>query len=498
MPRAIFSYCTGEIILLDATSLLENDHYSLYSVNSVVRGSGDNNHHNDTWHYLIKERRWLPKDGFVHADFPDSCEDDLKIVKLDPTCVELEFPADLKRSNESTFSLEYQEILPFSQQPGFTPDPGHPLYFGIVDDGRSFVEGLRQKYLVDEVHDAKGDRVWLESTVPDGTAIAPRAATGPRQYARRLDLMFNETTNLEIWEWCVTAKGEPTRDTPNVSSVLIPQPKRQSPGWDECRDLEWTYPSSRSDHASIYIPDYEMLMVHGGVGEDDGSSPEIRVLEDIWVLNVHSCMHNCSGHGVCTNGYCNCDPGFYGLDCSNVTCPGSVCEYDENRNQQCVHCCHDVADGGRKIDCKVQDWDTMSFSGTSEGICDGFGTCQCAPPYIGEDCAILDCPHNCSFNGYCSLEFPRARCMCLDGFVGEYCEHRECLSNCSYPNGHCNFETGECECSKLRNPYDRRKSWSTWQGPDCSYLPVFASAPKMGCIFLWLLFMLAIILAVKY
>ena len=447
----------------------------------------------------MEERRWLHKDGFVHADFPENCQDDMEIVTNDPTCVELQFPADLKRSNESTFSLEYQEILPFSQQPGFTPDPDRPLYFGIVDGGQSFVEGLRQKYLVDEVYDANGDRVWLESTVPDGTAIAPRAATGPRQYARKLDLEFNATTILEIWEWCVTAKGEPTRDAPNVSSVLVPQPKRQSPGWDGCRDLEWTYPSSRSEHASVYIPKYEMLMIHGGVGasprRDDDSSPETSlVLEDLWVMNVHSCMRNCSGHGVCTNGYCKCDPGYYGLDCSNVTCPGSVCEYDENRSQRCVHCCHDIAGGGRKIGCKVQDWDTMSFSGKSEGICDGFGTCQCAPPYIGEDCSIKDCPKNCSFNGYCSLEFPQARCMCLDGYTGLYCQHKVCPGNCSYPNGHCNFDTGECECGELRN-----QSWSKWQGSDCSYLPVFASAPKLGCSLLCLLFlfMLVIMLAVK-
>ena len=26
--------------------------------------------------------------------------------------------------------------------------------------------------------------------------------------------------------------------------------------------------------------------------------------------------------------------------------------------------------------------------GESHGICDGFGTCQCAPPFIGDDCSI--------------------------------------------------------------------------------------------------------------
>ena len=192
-----------------------------------------------------------------------------------------------------------------------------------------------------------------------------------------------------MWEWCVSVKGEPTRHRVNDAqfntSVFIPQPRRQSPGWDGCRDMKWKYPPSRADHASVYIDKFDMLATHGGIGYSPGEphpstpandlSPATRVLGDFWVLNMHNCAHNCSNNGVCTNGFCDCDPGFYGIDCSNVTCPGSVCEYDEDHNQHCTHCCYDTIDD-RKVPCRLMDEELMIFTGQTEGICDGFGTCQ--------------------------------------------------------------------------------------------------------------------------
>lgn len=437
-------------------------------------GYGDNYIFNDTWHYSITDNRWLEKVHHVHADYPHTCTDDVATIQNDPSCIELEFPDDLRRSPETTIALKYQDILPYSQQKGYTPDPEHPLYFGIVSDADSFVKELRDMYLKEGLE--------LESTVPDGTPIAPKAATGPRQYARQRRLIYNETTDITVWEWCTSVQGEPTRGHDTNNSVFIPQPRKQSPGWDGCRDLRWKMPPSRSDHASIFVEKHDMLVVHGGLGYDANEtistlpirdrSPATNVLDDLWVLEIHTCSSNCSNNGVCTNGYCHCDPGFYGIDCSNTTCPGSVCRYDEDHIQHCSHCCYESKDGV-KVPCQ---WKEDIFTGSSEGICDGFGTCQCAPPYIGEDCSILDCKHNCSFNGYCSVEFPQSRCMCKDGFEGEFCQHRQCLNNCSWPNGFCNYDTGECSCSTLASPYDRRVTWSKWQGRDCSHLPAFSGS----------------------
>jgi hypothetical protein len=62
--------------------------------------------------------------------------------------------------------------------------------------------------------------------------------------------------------------------------------------------------------------------------------------------------------------------------------------------------------------------------GESNGICNGFGACQCAPPFIGDDCSIRDCPRNCSFNGWCSVEFPVSHCACDPGYYGEACQYQ--------------------------------------------------------------------------
>jgi hypothetical protein len=111
------------------------------------------------------------------------------------------------------------------------------------------------------------------------------------------------------------------------------------------------------------------------------------------------------------------------------------------------------------------------------GICDGFGTCMCAPPFISEDCTIKDCKYNCSFNGWCSVEYPVSRCMCNPGYLGQYCQLQECLNNCTYPNGVCNATTGVCSCNMMYDPYNNTREYYSWLGEDCSYLVAYAPAP---------------------
>ena len=36
------------------------------------------------------------------------------------------------------------------------------------------------------------------------------------------------------------------------------------------------------------------------------------------------CSRNCSGHGVCVEWHCRCEPGFYGEDCSDAFFLGSM------------------------------------------------------------------------------------------------------------------------------------------------------------------------------
>merc|ERR1719329_1870712 len=110
------------------------------------------------------------------------------------------------------------------------------------------------------------------------------------------------------------------------------------------------------------------------------------------------------------------------------------------------------------------------------GICDGYGSTYCAPPFIGDDCSIKDCKSNCSFNGWCSVEFPVSRCMCDPGYFGEICDQKVCLNNCSQPNGECNYTSGSCNCHMTYSPYLNTREFKRWGGEDCSYLHPYSGA----------------------
>ncbi len=414
-------------------------------------GYSDNHYFNDTWYYYIDENRWLQKKNHVHIFFPDNCTDDIVTIEQEPKCIELSYPPPLRMATQNNFNLSSTEILTH-RQPGYTPDLNKPLYFGIVKNANKFVERLRGKYLEEEVFDNEGNRIWIKSDIPDGTPIAPNAATGPGQYAQLKRIRYNESSTVDVWEWCTSVEGEPTRGKivdglfgRSNESIRFPQLRRKSPGWDGCRDYRWKYPPSRSDHKGVFVERYSFIFIYGGlsyknVDIETGEHPdtpsfyethEVLVQNDLWVFGIDNCPKNCSNHGTCSGGFCRCFPGFYGLDCSNVTCPGSVCYYDNDNTQHCTHCCYDgyihtdedssYEAGVRKLPCQQKGDLTLGiFTGASNGVCDGFGNCQCALPFLGEDCSIRDCQNDCSFNGYCSIEFPNSRCICNDGYFGMY------------------------------------------------------------------------------
>ena len=373
-------------------------------------GYADNYHYNDTWYYYINENRWLEKTTFVHVHYPSSCTDDIKNINANDNCIQLK-PA--VKPNK--------ELYPsFKEQPWYTPDPNNnSLYFGIVDDAEVFIRRLREKFLNSNktILDDEGNRIWIQSNIPDGTPIAPYAATGSRQYAQLKQMKYNDTLTTPVWEWCTSVKGQPDRNNNynndnnnHPSFLIISQLRRKSLGWDGCRDnFIWKYPSSRSGHKGIFMTNYKMGFIYGGSGYTDNviknsisitndKTHETHVLDDFWMISMENCINNCSNHGLCNYGYCECDEGYYGIDCSNVTCPGSICYYDDKYEQHCNHCCFDdegynndddsddnsmYADSGSiyKVPCKIRG--NGIFSGKSQGICDGFGSCQCASGYLG-------------------------------------------------------------------------------------------------------------------
>lgn len=63
----------------------------------------------------------------------------------------------------------------------------------------------------------------------------------------------------------------------------------------------------------------------------------------------------------------------------------------DNHQQICHHCCHAgyshvddewYVEDKRKVPC------SLDLIGEMHGICDGFGNCQCAPPFMTRDCSV--------------------------------------------------------------------------------------------------------------
>lgn len=183
-----------------------------------------------------------------------------------------------------------------------------------------------------------------------------------------------------------------------------------------------------------YNSDFKKLFVYGGQGFTKESIFQVAntldsvPLGDLWQYDMANCAKNCSLHGNCHFGSCRCDDGYYGEDCSNSTCPGSFCFYEDVEHRQiCDHCCFsgfEHTDNDTYVE-NIQKYPcTHDNPHYSNGICDGFGKCICRPPFIGDDCSIRDCAKNCSGHGYCSVEFPNSRCLCDDGWFGKYCDER--------------------------------------------------------------------------
>ena len=141
----------------------------------------------------------------------------------------------------------------------------------------------------------------------------------------------------------------------------------------------------------------------------------------------------CSNHGTCdsTAGTCDCNPGYYGDDCS-LSCPGLRSATNETATECSGHGdCIDI--GISKVECECNagfygeacdkqcpglvEEDGVEYACSGHGECDN-GVCRCDPFFYGEACD-KQCPGLIEING----------------------EQREC-------NGHgvCNGQTLKCEC----------------------------------------------------
>jgi len=306
--------------------------------------------------------------------------------------------------------------------------------------------------------------------------------------------------------------GEPTRGFAldgrfgrASAPVLVPQFRRRGVGWDGCRDrvdarddlpraMQWLQPSQRAFHGAVWSDRFDMMLLYGGERLLQEQTETLAVAYptaadgQLWTWGRFACPRNCSGVGDCWYGHCYCYDGYYGIDCSNSSCPGTFCDYNNSIHvQRCQHCCsapYNHSDGDppfvenqRKVPCGRDSY------GLSHGICDGFGTCQCAPPFLTQDCSVKNCPDDCSGRGQCVVEYPISRCVCYPPATGNNCNLTLCPNNCSWnenalvTRGECDLASGRCSCANVTSPYDRKLTaiWP-YEGDDCSYVRPFAGA----------------------
>jgi len=140
-----------------------------------------------------------------------------------------------------------------------------------------------------------------------------------------------------------------------------------------------TFPTKRYEHTFAVRESTNYFYVFGGQTSRStfGETRNDYRVNDMWKYDLLWCPNDCSNRGSCIFGYCFCEEGYYGYDCQNSLCQGSMCWYEEDTLKQACKFC------------------------SNRGECRD-GVCRCMDGYEGEQCTDIFCEYDCYGRGNCT------------------------------------------------------------------------------------------------
>lgn len=401
----------------------------------------------ETWMYNLRSGKWIRKDTHVHPKYPRDCLSDVELVSVPNSSI-----ADWRDLRK----LDWRATTAFPGDDGITGPTNW--------DGFSLIWGNGVNATVEVV----------------------------KSYS-----VFHEPTRETLLDGQNGRWSDP---------IFVPHPRRRAPGWDGCRDredrrkdlpqeLQWVQPTQRFAHAAVYSEDLAILFLYGGenyenegLQSDEATFPSTNVA-DLWYFNVQHCANNCSNHGECDYGNCHCNDGWYGIDCSNATCPGDYCHYDgDTFTTTCIHCASLPHVHFLRMwlsDPEVNKKEAFRMAFKQNLIADGLWKEEALDPEgdvyqhitrkteitylsLSESKARTRYLFDGSYNVYSDAQrFRRDKktaleaasrlshgqcngfgvCVCAPPFMGDDCSIKGCIENC-YGRGRCILEypIARCEC----------------------------------------------------